>query len=145
MFGGDCPPYNEIQEACPETPYGISKRTIELLLGFYDRQHNIKSTILRYANVYGSRQNAQGEAGVISIFLDKISRNESPTIYGDGSQTRDFVSVEDVISANLHVLDQKLTGIYHVGTGTETSVNQLWTTIKSLTQTNLMPTYIDTL
>lgn len=68
-------------EAHPETPYGISKRSIELLLEFYQRQYGIASTMLRYANVYGPRQNAQGEAGVISIFLDKIKNNETPHIY----------------------------------------------------------------
>lgn len=145
MFGGDCPPYDESMEACPETPYGISKRTIEMLLAFYEKQYDIVSTVLRYANVYGPRQNAQGEAGVVSIFLDKIHRNEVPTIYGDGNQTRDFIHVVDVVSANIHALDNQLTGIYHVGTGIETSVNQLWAVIARLTGTSLIPKYIPAL
>lgn len=145
MFGGDCPPYDESMEACPETPYGISKRAIELLLSFYEKQYGITSTVLRYANVYGPRQNAQGEAGVVSIFLDKIHRNEAPTIYGDGSQTRDFIHVSDVVSANMHALDNQLTGIYHVGTGIETSVNQLWNTLAQLTGTSLVPQYLSAL
>lgn len=145
MFGGDCPPYDESMEACPETPYGISKRTIEMLLAFYEKQYDIVSTVLRYANVYGPRQNAQGEAGVVSIFLDKIHRNEAPTIYGDGNQTRDFIHVADVVSANMHALDNQLTGIYHVGTGIETSVNQLWNTVAQLMGTSLVPQYASAL
>ncbi len=145
MFGGDCPPYDESMEACPETPYGISKRAIELLLSFYEKQYGIVSTVLRYANVYGPRQNAQGEAGVVSIFLDKIHRNEAPTIYGDGNQTRDFIHVADVVSANMHALDNQLTGIYHVGTGIETSVNQLWNTVAQLMGTSLVPQYASAL
>jgi UDP-glucose 4-epimerase len=116
MFGGDNPPYKENQEAHPETPYGISKRSVELLLEFYQRQYGIEPTMLRYANVYGPRQNAEGEAGVVSIFLDKIQKNEQPTIFGDGSQTRDFIHVADVVTANTHAYEKNLTGMYHVGT-----------------------------
>lgn len=139
MFGGDTPPYSEEDIADPESPYGISKRTVEMLLGFYERQHGIRSTILRYPNVYGPRQNAKGEAGVISIFLEKIKNNETPTIYGDGTQTRDFVHVDDVVSANLHALDRDLVGIYHTGTGRETSVNELWAILARSTGTTLVP------
>ncbi len=145
MFGGDNPPYSESHEAHPETPYGISKRTVELLLEFYERQYGIRSTTLRYANVYWSRQNARGEAGVISIFLDKIQNNQIPTIYGDGSQTRDFIHVSDVVLANIHALEKNLTGIYHVGTGIETSVNELWSIVASSTDTSINPHYVSSL
>lgn len=139
MFWGDNPPYSEEQNANPETPYGISKRSVEFLLGFYERQYDIKSAILRYSNVYWPRQNAQWEAGVVSIFLEKIENNQAPLIFGDGSQTRDFIHVDDVVSANLHALDQKLTGIYHVGTGVETSVNDLWRILAR--GSSITPTY----
>lgn len=142
MFGGDIPPYSEKHIANPETPYGISKRSVEFLLGFHERQYGIQSTILRYANVYWPRQNAHGEAGVVSIFLKKIKNNEAPTIFGDWNQTRDFVHVDDVVSANLHSLEKNLTGIYHVGTGIETSVNELWSILASATQTSLIPQHI---
>lgn len=145
MFGGDNPPYAESREAHPETPYGISKRAIELLLEFYDRQYGFRSTMLRYANVYWPRQNALGEAGVVSIFLEKIRNNEAPTIFGDGSQTRDFIHVSDVVSANIHSLEKNLTGIYHVGTGIETSVNELWQILATSTDTSLIPEYIPAL
>ncbi len=81
----------------------------------------------------------------MSIFLDKIHRNEAPTIYGEGNQTRDFIHVSDVVSANMHALDNQLTGIYHVGTGIETSVNQLWAIIAQLTGTSLIPKYVEAL
>lgn len=145
MFGGDAPPYSESMEAHPETPYGISKRSIELLLEFYERQHGIESAILRYANVYGPRQNAHGEAGVVSIFLDKIHSHTPPKIFGDGTQTRDFVHVSDVVAANMHAFDKHLTGIYHVGTSVETSVNTLWQLLANATQTLLAPEYTSAL
>lgn len=142
MFGGDNPPYSEEHIANPETPYGISKRSVEFLLAFYERQHGIQSTVLRYANVYWPRQNAHGEAGVVSIFLEKIKNNEIPTIFGDGNQTRDFIHVDDVVSANLHAFDKNLTGVYHVGTGIETSVNELWGILANASKTSLVPKHI---
>lgn len=141
MFGWDNPPYSEEHIANPETPYGISKRSVELLLGFYERQYGIRSTILRYANVYGPRQNAHGEAGVVSIFLEKIMNNIAPVIFWDWNQTRDFIHVDDIVSANIHALEKNLTGIYHVGTGVETSVNDLWKILAHNTDTPLVPTY----
>lgn len=78
---------------------------------------------------------------MITIFLEKIKNNETPTIYGDGNQTRDFVHVVDVISANIHSLEKNLTGIYHVGTGIETSVNQLWDILAISSKTSLVPNY----
>jgi len=73
--------------------------------------------------------------------LEKIKNNEAPTIFGDGKQTRDFIHVDDVVSANMHSLDKNLTGIYHVGTGVETSVNELWDIIARATGTTLTPQY----
>ncbi len=73
--------------------------------------------------------------------MEKIKNNEAPTIFGDGKQTRDFIHVDDVVSANMHSLDKNLTGIYHVGTGVETSVNELWDIIARATGTTLTPQY----
>lgn len=142
MFGGDNPPYSEQHVANPETPYGISKRSVEFLLDFYQRQYDIRPTMLRYANVYWPRQNAHGEAWVVSIFLEKIKNNEAPTIFGDGKQTRDFIHVDDVVSANIHSLEKNLTGIYHVGTGVETSVNELWSILAQATHATVEPQHI---
>jgi UDP-glucose 4-epimerase len=77
--------------------------------------------------------------------LEKIKNNQPPTIFGDGSQTRDFIHVADVVSANIHSLEKNLTGIYHVGTGIETSVNELWQILATSTGTSLVPTYVPAL
>lgn len=108
MFSTDTPPYSESDTPSPNTPYGISKFSAEQFIDFYSRQYGIKSTILRYANVYGPRQDPRGEAGIICIFLGKIAENSAPTIFGDGEQTRDFIHVDDVVRANLHVLDRDI-------------------------------------
>jgi UDP-glucose 4-epimerase len=141
MFSTDTPPYSESDIPSPNTPYGLSKYTAEEFIHFYGREYAISSTILRYANVYGERQDPRGEAGIISIFLDKIHTHTAPTIFGDGEQTRDYIHVSDVVNANLHVLDNHLAGTYHVGTGRETSVNTLWKLISEKTQTDLIPVY----
>lgn len=143
MFNHDSLPYAESSLTHPENPYSISKMTAELLLDFYYKQYWISFTILRYANVYWIRQNIHWEAGVISIFIDKALRRETPNIYWNGEQTRDFISVFDIVSANLHVLNQNLVGIYHAGTGKETSVNQLWKIISHTTNTDISANYLD--
>ena len=81
---------------------------------------------LRYANVYGPRQDPDGEAGVVAIFIQKLLNNEQAIINGNGRQTRDFVFVEDVVEANLAVMGQETQGTYNVGTGAETSINDLF-------------------
>src|SRR5205085_11838742 len=87
--------------------------------------HGLPTIALRYANVYGPRQNSKGEAGVVAIFIEKKVRGERATINGDGEQTRDFVFVKDVVAANMQVSESSDAGPFHVGTGIETTVNQL--------------------
>ena len=131
MFGDDIqlPPYNENDRPTPRSPYGISKLASERMIEFYDNQYGIKSTILRYANVYGPRQDPHGESGVVAIFEEKIKNGETPTIYGDGTQTRDFIHVDDVVWANMLTMNEDIYGLFHVGTEIETSINQLWETM----------------
>jgi len=107
-------------------PYGITKLTIEKYLYFYKNEYGLNYTILRYANVYGPRQNPFGEAGVVAIFVNKLLKNENPIINGDGNQTRDYVFVEDVVKANVLTLNSQLSDIYNVGTNVETSVNDVF-------------------
>ena len=111
----------------PVSPYGVSKLAVEKYLYFYQVEYGLVPTMLRYGNVYGPRQNPHGEAGVVAIFAEKYLKGEAPSIYGDGNQTRDFVHVADVVSANLVALDKQLGGIFNVGTGIETSVNKIAT------------------
>lgn len=110
----------------PESPYGISKLTGEYYLNYYQRAFAIPSVWLRYANVYGPRQRADGEAGVIAIFIHHLLDGRSPKINGDGKQTRDYVYIGDVVAANLLALESPYTGALNIGTGNETDVLSLF-------------------
>ncbi len=106
----------------PECPYGVAKLAVEHYLHFYQREYGIIPLCLRYANVFGPRQNGLGEAGVVAIFIEKFLAGEQPLINGDGLQTRDFVCVEDVVAANLAALDYPRAGVFNIGTGRETDI-----------------------
>ncbi len=118
-------PADESHPAKPCNPYGIGKFTIELYLRYFAATYGLNTVALRYANVYGPRQNAKGEAGVIAIFANKLLRGETPTINGDGAQTRDYVFVDDVVQCNIAALRPDISGVFNVATGIETSVNEL--------------------
>ncbi len=122
-------PVDEKHPINPMSPYGLSKFCGEEYIKLYSRLYGIKYAILRYSNVYGERQDPRGEAGVISIFIDKILNNERPTIFGDGTQTRDFVYVGDVCDANLMALKWKNNETVNIGTSNETSINKLFNII----------------
>ncbi|SHE96226.1 UDP-glucose 4-epimerase [Seinonella peptonophila] len=122
------PVYLPIDEKHPIQPlsgYGAGKHTAEHYLHIYKELYGIEYTILRYANVYGIRQNPHGEGGVVSIFIDRLLREESLTIYGDGTQTRDYINVQDVARANLAAIDRGHGEILNIGTGEDVSLNQL--------------------
>ncbi len=126
-------PTPEDAPARPMSPYGISKLAGERYVEFYHGTHGIPAVILRYANVYGPRQDPHGEAGVVAIFCQRLLQGEAPVVYGDGEQTRDFIYVGDVTAANLralHLLQDRAAGsagpaIFNIGTGAEISVNAL--------------------
>jgi UDP-glucose 4-epimerase len=124
-------PADEDHPARPLSPYGVSKLAGERYLFFYNAQYGLDATCLRYANVYGPRQNPHGEAGVVAIFLNKLLAGVTPTINGDGLQTRDYVYVGDVVKANLAALGRPGFGTYNVGTARETDVNQLFGLIRA--------------
>ena len=123
-------PTPETHPEWPLSPYGIAKLAIDKYLNYFSLVHGLNFTSLRYANVYGPRQNPHGEAGVVAIFMDKMLAGTQPIINGDGRQTRDYVYVGDVARANLLALEHMdKNGVYNVGTGRETSVNELFTAI----------------
>jgi UDP-glucose 4-epimerase len=123
IYGDDAPlPARETDRARPEAPYGIAKLAVEHYLHFYEREHGIIPIALRYANVYGPRQNGMGEAGVVAIFIEKFLAGQQPRINGDGLQTRDFVFVEDIVAANLLALTFPQAGTFNIGTGRETDI-----------------------
>lgn len=129
-------PADEKHNQQPKSPYGISKLAVEKYLYFYNSEHKLNYTILRYANIYGPRQNPFGEAGVVAIFSTRLLKGEQPIINGHGKQTRDYVFVGDVVKANLLGLNDEGSDIYNIGTGIETDVNQLFHYINSITQAN---------
>ncbi len=129
----DAFPAPETHPTRPLSPYGISKLSGEHYLAYYERVSGVQFVSVRYANVYGPRQDPEGEAGVVAIFIQKLLKGEQPVINGNGRQTRDFIFVEDVVEANLAVMGQEVHGIYNVGTGEETTINSLFSLLKELT------------
>jgi len=126
-------PATENHPADPLSPYGVTKLAFEKYLFFYNFQHRLPYVSLRYANVYGPRQNSEGEAGVVAIFCTRLLKGEKAVIYGDGRQTRDFVYVDDVIKANLLALTFGSAMAFNVGTGVETDINTIYDKIKKHT------------
>jgi UDP-glucose 4-epimerase len=118
-------PAPESHATNPLSPYGVSKRAGELYAFFYQAEYRLPFVALRYANVYGPRQDPHGEAGVVAIFSGRMLRNEPITVNGDGKQTRDYVFVGDVARANLLALEREVRGPFNIGTGIETDVNRL--------------------
>jgi UDP-glucose 4-epimerase len=119
-------PADEEHPAQPLSPYGVAKLAVERYLYFYHREYGLDAIALRYANVYGPRQNPHGEAGVVAIFLDRLLADREAVINGDGLQTRDYAYVADVVTANVAALGRPGFGIYNVGTGRETTVVELY-------------------
>lgn len=135
-------PATEEHPARPVSPYGCAKLAIEQYLHYYGVQYGFRSTYLRFSNVYGPRQNAHGEAGVIAIFVSKLLAGAAPVINGTGEQTRDFVYVKDVVRANVLALEKDLVGAYNVGTGVETSVSALFEAIRRAVGTDVHATHV---
>jgi UDP-glucose 4-epimerase len=125
-------PTPEDHVAAPMAPYGQSKLAAEGYLGLYARLYGLSATSLRYANVYGPRQDPHGEGGVVAIFCGKLAEGGTPVAFGDGHQTRDFIYVGDVVAANLAAAGSDWAGACNVGTGTETSVLELAAALRAL-------------
>ncbi len=135
-------PCDEDHPCRPVSPYGVAKLATEAYLFFYRVEYGIDYLALRYANVYGPRQDPHGEAGVVAIFCGRILGSKPVTIYGDGNQTRDYIFVDDVVRANLLALTSRASGIaLNVGTGVETSVNSLWTALARVAEVATAPEY----
>ncbi len=126
-------PQPESHPTRPLSPYGITKLVSEHYLRFYERTYGIAYAALRFGNVYGPRQNPHGEAGVVAIFAQRMLRGEPVRVNGEGTQTRDYVFVGDVVRAFVAALGSDVSGIFNVGTGVETDVNALYDTINTHT------------
>ncbi|MBD3287132.1 NAD-dependent epimerase/dehydratase family protein [candidate division WOR-3 bacterium] len=123
---GDAPviPSPEDTPVVPLAPYGIAKASVEHYIRFFSSEHSMEAVVFRYANVYGPRQDPNGEAGVVAIFTHRALSGEGFVVYGNGEQTRDFIFVRDIAEANLLGVDGK-PGIYNIGTSIETSIKSL--------------------
>ncbi|MFN3527531.1 MAG: NAD-dependent epimerase/dehydratase family protein, partial [Candidatus Altarchaeaceae archaeon] len=125
----------------PLSPYGASKFSVECYLHSFYKIYGLDYCALRYGNVYGDRQDPLGEAGVIAIFFGRILKNLNPIIYGDGNQTRDFVYVKDVVDVTIKAMGKTRYKEYNVGTGKETSVNELVKILEKIFNRKIQPIY----
>lgn len=143
---GDCKvlPITENSPVNPISPYGISKLATENYIKYFSLINELPHVILRYANVFGPKQDFTNEGGVVAIFIAKMISGEDIQINGTGKQTRDFIFVEDVVSANMKSLDEKLTGVYNIGTSREVSIADLYKKIKMLVKTKSKAKFIKT-
>lgn len=132
-------PADEATPIRPLSPYGCAKFAAENYIALYQRLHGLRACCLRYANVYGPRQDPHGEAGVVAIFARALLDGQPATIHGDGEQTRDFVFVDDVVSANLLAGERRLEGAINIGTGQAATVNTIYRALARVIGTSASP------
>lgn len=145
LYGNDyLPPHKETFPSVPLSPYAVGKCLSELYAAVYTDLYGVHSVCLRFFNVYGPKQDPSSPySGVISKFMDAITRNESFTIFGDGEQTRDFVYVLDVVQALILSMEMNVSGVFNVGTGMSVSINQLARTIMEVSGKDVGIRYLD--
>lgn len=131
----------EDQKVSPISFYGASKYMAEIYVRLFYELYKLDYTIFRYANVYGPRQKYHGEGGVIPIFVDKMKSGVSPTIFGDGNQTRDFIYVKDVAKANVLAINKGSHQTLNIGTGIGTTINDLYRDLDAIMKSNLTAIY----
>jgi len=134
-------PADETHPCRPVSPYGVAKFSTESYLFFYQVQYGIDYAAMRYANVYGPRQDPHGEAGVAAIFCGRLLEDKPVTIFGDGEQSRDYVYVGDVVRANVAAVAAPATGPINIGTGIETSVKRLYAALAAVAKSEHQPTF----
>jgi len=134
-------PADESTPIKPLSPYAAGKFAAEAYVGLFQRIHGLRACCLRYANVYGPRQDPHGEAGVVAIFSRALLDARPATIFGDGEQTRDFVYVDDVVRASLLATDRRIDGAINIGTGKATTVNTVYTTLARAAGVSTPPRY----
>ena len=138
------PDYLPVDEKHPEkpmSPYGISKHTPEHYIKMYKQLYDLDYVILRYANVYGPRQDPKGEGGVISIFVDQMLSGKKPVIFGDGEQTRDFIYVADIVEANIKALTDGGGELVNISCNTQNTINDIYKAINKILNTDLQAVY----
>jgi UDP-glucose 4-epimerase len=135
-------PIDEKTLVNPMSPYAVTKATSEMYCRVYSDIYDLSTISLRYFNVFGPKQDPKSQyAAVIPIFIDKLIKKESPIIYGDGEQTRDFVSVKQVVDANILAAQSNKTGSYNIGLGKSTTINELFDMITEIMKKDIHPVY----
>jgi UDP-glucose 4-epimerase len=134
-------PVKETHEINPLSQYGINKHTVEHYLYVYYVNQQLPYTTLRYPNIYGPRQNPHGEAGVVAIFSEQMLRGEQPTIFGDGSKTRDYLYVSDVVDANMLVIEKGDNETYNLGWGLQVTDYKIFQTVRDAVGCSIEPIY----
>lgn len=134
-------PIDEGHSIQPISFYGLSKTTAESYIKLFSNLFNLPYVILRYSNVYGFRQNTEGEAGVIANFINRILNNQKPLIFGDGQQTRDFVFVKDVARANVLAIDKGYNETFNISTNTQTSLLKILSELKLILDNVIIPKF----
>lgn len=135
-------PTPETEPVNPMSPYAIAKRSVEYYLQYYSEVHGISTIALRFANVFGPRQDPKGEAGAVAIFLSQLLVGKTPQIFGKGTQTRDYIYVADAVRAALFGIDSTVQGHYNIGAGIQISVNELYRKICTISQIKRIPRYV---
>jgi len=136
-------PVTEAAPADPLCPYGVSKHTAEHYLEVYRKLYDMRYTVLRYANVYGPRQDPHGEAGVVAIFSQLMLAGRQPKIFGDGTMTRDYVYVGDVVDANMIALEKSDGACVNLGWGRQVTVQEIFDGVRSAVGCEIEPLYVD--
>ncbi|MFB0518121.1 MAG: NAD-dependent epimerase/dehydratase family protein, partial [Acidobacteriota bacterium] len=134
-------PVREEDPICPLSPYGLHKYMVELYLSLYFQSYGLHYTILRYPNVYGPRQDPKGEAGVVAIFSQQMLRGEQPVIFGDGSKTRDYVFVEDIVEANILAMEEGDQETYNLGWAREVTDQEIFDRVREALASDIQPIY----
>lgn len=134
-------PADEAHPINPLSPYGVSKHTVEHYLYAYRANHGLEYTVLRYPNVYGPRQDPHGEAGVVAIFSLQLLTGKQPVIFGDGSKTRDYCNVADIVEANVLALNSPLSGTYNLGRGLEVTDLEVFEAVRAAVGSKTEPAY----
>jgi UDP-glucose 4-epimerase len=144
IYGEPAPealPVTESHPQHPVSPYGVAKKVVDDYLYAYRFLHGVDFTALALANIYGPRQDPNGEAGVVAIFAKRLLAGQPCTVFGDGEQTRDFVYVDDVVDAFVRSIDRAEATLLNIGTGVETSVNRLYQALADAAGVDAPPTY----
>jgi UDP-glucose 4-epimerase len=132
-------PVDEAHPLAPLSPYGLTKHVFEEYLALYWRLYGLEYTVLRYPNVYGPRQAPHGEAGVVAIFTQQMLAGQRPTIFGDGTKSRDYVYVSDIVLATMLVIEAGNGEVYNLGWGQEVTDYKIFTTVRDALRVNIEP------